>query len=309
MAEQTSAQRVFLTGGSGFVGRAIIDALLERGRTVRALVRRTPIDRPGVESVQGDLFNPSRLADAMRDCSAVIHLVGIIRESPRDGQTFERVHFDAARGVIEAAGQAGVRRFVHMSALGARIDSPSDYARTKALAEDYLRHSGLAWTIYRPSVIHGPDGAFMKMVADFARGRTMPYVFMPYFGVGPFGWRSRRLQPVYVQDVARAFADAVERDDLAGKTIDLVGAQQLSWPQMYRTVAARLGQNRPAIGIPCWYATLLTHVLPAQWMPFNHSQVVMAGEDNVGDAAAIEKQLGWRPAGFEEALERYASSL
>ncbi len=303
------SKQVFVTGGSGFVGSAIIGALLARGWRVRALVRRSPINRAGVESVRGDLFDTAALEQAMRGCDAVIHLIGIIRETPATGQTFARVHVEGAKCVIDAAKRAGVPRFIHMSALGARPDSASDYARTKAQAESHLRASGLAYTIFRPSVIHGPHGEFMRMVADWANGKAMPYLFMPYFGAGLLGQTSRLLQPVFIDDVARAFADAVEREDLVGSTIELVGSQRMTWPRLYAIVAATLGRRRPRMGIPIWYAKALTRVLPASWLPFNRSQVVMASEDNVADVDVAERALGWRPRGFEETFRPTASVM
>lgn len=268
------------------------------------------MDHEGVQSVKGTLFDGAVLEDAMRGCRAVVHLVGIIREVPSQEQTFERIHFEGAKRVIDAAARAGVRRFVHMSAIGAREDSASDYARTKAMAEKHLRVSGLAFTIYRPSIIHGRDGAFMQMVADWANAKAMPFLFMPYFGTGLLGQSSRLLQPVYVGDVARAFADAAERDDLIGKTIDLVGPDRMTWPEMYAIVSTALrGKRRASLGIPQWYASLLTRVLPAALLPFNRSQVRMAGEDNVGDARAMERELGWRPHGFEASFATYADAL
>src|SRR5206468_414885 len=120
----------------------------------------------------------------------------IIMEKPSKGITFERIHFEGAKNVIDAAVRNGVRRFVHMSALGVRADAVSTYHRTKFAAEQYLRASGLDWTIFQPSLIHGPRGEFMRMEALWARGMLPPFLFMPYFGGGFMGWRGAgKLQP------------------------------------------------------------------------------------------------------------------
>jgi NADH dehydrogenase len=304
------ARTVLVTGGSGFVGSAVIDELLRRQFAVRALVRRRPIDRPGVTSAPGDLATPSGLDEALSGCDAVIHLVGIIAERPREGVTFQSAHVDATRNLLGAMTRLGIRRYAHMSALGTRANAVSAYHRTKWLAEELVRASGLDWTIFRPSMIHGPAGEFVKMAADWARFRTMPYLFMPYFGKGLTGFGGSALvQPVYVGDVARAFVDAVEgREDSKGKTYDLAGPQRMTWPQMYKMLStAIVGRARATLPIPAWYARLLTSILPAAVLPFNRDQVIMSQEDNVGDPAPLRADFGWETTSMGDALKRYAS--
>ena len=301
---------IFITGGSGFVGSAVIGELVERGHDIYALTRNKPIDRPNVTTFRGDLHDPDMLYGgmSMADGVDVVHLVGIIREA--GGQTFESVHVEGTAQVIEAAKDAGVRRFIYLSALGAKPDSPSRYSSTKFAAEELVRQSGLDWVILRPSVIHGPRGEFVNMVADFARGRRAPYAFMPYFGVGLTGHTPRLLQPVDVRDVARATADAVERQELIGQTINLVGSQAVDWRQLYQVIGEAVTPTpRPMVGLPAWYGRVLTALLPKAWLPFNRSQIVMAGEDNVADVAETTRQLGWTPRPFPAAFREYGSTL
>ena len=288
----------------------MLEALLARGHRVCALVRDRPIERDNVTSFKGDLFDNSAIDAGLAGCDAVIHLVGIIREDKAKGQTFERIHHEGAVNIMRRAQAAGVKRFILMSALGARADSMSAYAVTKFEAETALRSTNLDWTIFRPSVIHGPHGEFMRMVADWALGRKLPYVYMPYFGTGLVGHDAKRLQPVYVNDVARAFADALDRPETIGQVIPLVGEEVLSWPELYDAVStALLGKPKLAVGHPIWYGKLLTYLVPAKWLPFNRSQLVMAGEDNVADIAPVEQQLGFRPGGFTETFLPYATQL
>jgi len=301
---------IFLTGATGFVGQAVLDELLARGYRVHALVRGKQIAREGVQTFIGDLFDDGILDAAMHGCAAAIHMVGIIREDPDKGQTFERVHFEGAKHVIDAAARNGVRRFVHMSALGVREDSPSAYASTKARAEAHLKQSGLDYTILRPSVIHGPRGEFMRMLADWAHGRSMPYFFMPYFGRGVFGFGKSKVQPVYVNDVARAFVDCVKKPDLIRHAIDLAGPEQFTWPEMYgRATEVLLGKRKLTIAFPIWYARLLTQLAPASMLPFNRAQVEMAGEDNTSSLDTIERHFGWTPQKFADTLRQYAAAL
>ena len=311
---------VFVTGGSGFVGAAVLDELAARGHAARALNRGgKPIpDRGGrVQAVAGDLFDPAALDAALAGCDACVHLVGIIMEKPSAGVTFGRVHVEGTKAVVDAARRAGVRRYVHMSALGTRPNAVSAYHQTKWQAEEYVRdgddsrHSPLDWTIIRPGMIHGPRGEFMRMEAAWAKKRAMPFLFMPYFGGGLLGFGpSGDLQPVYVGDVARAFVDALEKPQTVGQTYELAGPGRMSWPAMHKMVARVLtGKQRATAAIPAWYATALTHVVPGSLLPFNRAQVQMAREDNVADLTKFRQDFGWDPQPFEATLNTYKNEL
>ena len=304
--------RVFVTGGSGFVGSAVIDALLERGYAVNALFNRRPVARSGdVRSIKGNLFDQPALDEGLRGCEAVIHLVGIIMEIPSKGLTFQRIHFEGAASIIDAVRRAGVRRFVHMSALGVRPDAVSDYHKTKFRAEQYLRQSGLDWTILRPSLIHGPGGEFMQMEAKWARMKAPPFLFMPYFGAGPLGrGGAGLLQPVHVKDVARAFVEALEKPGTIGEIYPLAGPDQVTWPELHRICAeAVIGRRRWVMALPVWKAKLLTHLIPAPLLPFNRDQVIMSQEDNTTDLSKFIHDFGWTPRPFESSLREYAKGL
>jgi NADH dehydrogenase len=304
---------IFVTGGSGFVGSAVIDELLAREYSVRALVDRRPVDTRGerVTPIAASLFDPPLLAEKMRGCAAVIHLVGIIIQSPSKGITFERLHVEASRSVIDAARTATVRRFLHMSALGTRPGAVSDYHRTKYQAEECIRGSNLDWTIFRPSLIHGPKGEFMQTEARWARKKAAPFLFMPYFGAGAFGTRGAgRLQPIHVADVARALVDALAKPRTIGQVYPIGGADRLSWPELHRQCAqAIVGHRRWVMPLPAWYARLLTRVVPRRLLPFNRDQVIMSQEDNTCDLTKFTGEFGWTPRSFPEALTSYAPQL
>jgi NADH dehydrogenase len=305
--------RVFVSGGSGFVGSAVIEELVGRGFGVNALVNRNelPTVSGDVRQIKGGLFDPVALDAAMSECAAAIHLVGIIMQKPSHGITFQKVHVQGTRAVVEAAAHRGVRRLVHMSALGTGPDALSEYHQTKWQAEQIVRSSGLDWTIIRPSLIHGPQGEFMRMQARWARKQAPPFFFMPYFGSGLLGLGPKRLlQPVYVKDVARAFVDALERAGTIGQTYDLGGSQQLTWPQMHKAVAqAVTGHNRWTAPMPAWYAKFLAAVVPGSMLPFNRDQVIMSQQDNIADLSSFERDFGWTPRDFDTALRHYSSRL
>lgn len=330
------SQVVALTGGTGFVGRHVLSALLDRGHRVRLLSRHATAPSPGrgeVAIVRGELFDDAALAELCRGADVVVHLVGIIEQRPDRGQTFDRVHHEGTKRVLAAARAAGVRRHVHMSALGARPadvpDRRSDYHRTKWLAEEEVRRSGLEWTIFRPSIIHGPDGAFVQLVRGFWTKLFPPFV--PYFGIDaglmdawqavsallwPLGalgrggeppWISSatagRLQPVWVGDVARCFADAVDRPRCVGETYPMGGPDIVTWPQLYLAVRRSLPpervRNKKIVAIPAWYARLIAG-LPG--VPFNRDQVVMAQEDSICQTAKVERDFDFKLAPLEEKL-------
>jgi NADH dehydrogenase len=303
-------QRVFVTGGSGFVGHAVITELLARGFQVTALANRGGLDdafASRITTVRGGLFEPHAVEAGMERAVAVIHLVGIIFEKPGKGITFQHIHVDGTRAVIEAARRSGVRRFLHMSSLGTRPDAVGEYHRTKWTAEELVRAGGLDWTIFRPSMIHGSRGAFMQQEIAWAKKRAAPYLFMPYFGSGVLGTGGAgRLQPVFVDDVARAFVDAIVKSDAVGTVYPLAGADVLTWPELHRTVAeAAVGHRRWVMPIPAWKARLLTRVVPAALLPFNREQVIMSQEDNTADTSEFARDFGWSPRGFDETLKGY----
>jgi uncharacterized protein YbjT (DUF2867 family) len=304
--------RVFVTGGTGFVGTVVVEELLDRGFGINLLMRSEKPTRADarIQHIQGDLFDESSLNYGMQGCGAAIHLVGIIQEKPSKGVTFERIHFEGTRRVVEAARRNNVRRYIHMSALRTRENAVSEYHKTKYRAEQLVRDSGLDWTIIRPSMIHGPGGEFMRMETNWARRKAPPFFFMPYFGAGLFGGRASLLQPVYVKDVARAFVDAIDRPQTIHQTYELAGPDAMSWPQFHRTVSqAIVGKRRLTLPIPAWKAKLLTRILPGFLLPFNRDQVIMSQEDNTADLTKFARDFGWTPQPFVATLNIYASQM
>jgi uncharacterized protein YbjT (DUF2867 family) len=304
--------RILVTGASGFVGSAVINLLGRRSVGVTALVnRRAPPTPQGIRCVSGGLFDPTALDQALEGVTAVVHLVGIIRQNPRHGVTFHHIHVEGTQAVLDAARRNGVRRFIHMSALGTRPDAPSQYHQTKYLAEQSVRQSGLDWTIFRPSLIHGPGGEFMQMEFSWVAGKAPPFLFMPYFGAGFLGLGGAgELQPVFVEDVARAFADAPDNAKAIGQSYPLGGTQRLTWPMLHRTVAQAIrGRPRLVAAIPAWWAKLLTRVVPAALLPFNRDQVLMSQEPNICDMSQFIRDFGFTPEGFSESLYHYIQTI
>jgi NADH dehydrogenase len=294
-------QCVFVTGATGFVGRAVIQALRADRYTVRCLVRRgSERDLQGlgaIERVEGDVLVRRGLEEDMAGCQAVIHLVGIIRERPAVASTFELVHTQGTINIIEAAAAAGVRRYLHMSALGTRPGARSRYHQTKWAAEEAVRASGLGWTIFRPSIIYGRGDAFITMLAQLER--RLPVV--PVIGTG-----RQRLQPVPVEHVAEGFAGALVLPGTEKQTYEVGGPDTVTMVELLDMIAAALGRRRVRkVYIPLSVMRPLARVLhPLPGFPVTPDQLLMLQEDNVCDPAPFYSTLGIRPVPLATGIGR-----
>ncbi len=290
--------QVLVTGATGFVGHEIVKELLVRGHQVRALAR------PGsegkleaaaqVEIFPGDVLDRDTTARAAADCDAVIHLVGIIREFPRQGITFERLHVEATKIVVDAALAAGVRRFLHMSALGARPGPADPYHTTNFQAEAYVRASGLTYTIFRPSVIYGPGD---RSINFFARQVKALPIF-PVIGNGLY-----QMQPVPVTAVAQSFALALKLPQTENQTYDVGGPEPLTFNEIIDTIAQVLGRKVYKIHLPVWPMRLAAGLLGGfAWFPVTKGQIRMLLEGNSCDQTAFYQDFGLTPVSFREGL-------
>jgi len=325
MSESPPIQNVLVTGATGFVGRSVVGELLSRGLTPVCLVRSSEklfnqhrqVDPQRLVAVTGNVGNESALRRAAELSQAAIHLVGIILARPLRGQTFQRVHVAGTRNVVNAVREACISRYVHTSALGTRPDGVSAYHKTKWAAEEYVRGSGLDWTIFRPSVIHGHDGEFMQLMKRFMCGLVPPVV--PYFGSG-----AARLQPVSVKDVAYCFVQALFEPEAVGKVIPLGGPRTYSWIEFYnacRTLMPGAKRWKPLVSQPVFVGKaiatlsgpamgLAEMILPRLGLfRFDAGQVQMSQEDSVCDHTIAEKLFNMKMRDFERELEVYAGRI
>jgi uncharacterized protein YbjT (DUF2867 family) len=225
--------KVFITGGSGFVGRTIINRLLVSQHEVRALIRRADAiaQQPHLTTVTGDTTDPDSLKNLLSGCDAVIHLVGIIREFPSKNITFEKLHTESTKNIVQASYDQGIPRYLHMSANGTRDGAITKYHQTKWAAEEIVRQSGLNWTIFRPSLIFGPQDDFINMLAKIIK----QFPLVPVFGDGRY-----QMQPVHVDDIATAFLSALDNHDSSKKTYCCCGPQTYSYDQLLDTIGKTL---------------------------------------------------------------------
>ncbi len=308
MTQSENTGLVLVTGGTGFVGQNVVHRLRLAGWRVRILSRHVPTDTPedsGVEWVPGNVLDLSTLRAATRNCAAIIHLVGIIRETR--SQSFLQAHVQATENVLRAATEAGVRRYIHMSALGTRAKAVSTYHQTKWRAEELVRGSKLVWTIFRPSLIHGPHGEFTTMVRQWHDGKIPPFLFMPFFGGGFWGQQAlTRVQPILVSDVAEVFVLALTTTASEQQTCELGGPDSMTWPEMLAVFNRVLPPPRRRImGIPFWLAKGIA-AWPWPALPFNRDQVIMAGEDSICDLEPLRRIFpGFMPQPLEVSVQKY----
>jgi NADH dehydrogenase len=296
-----AVRRVFVTGATGFVGRHVIHALRAEGYTVRCLVRRgSERDLQGlgaIERVEGDVLVRRGLDEDMVGCEAVIHLVGIIREHPASGITFERFHVEATRNVLEAAVTAGVRRYLHMSALGSRPNARARYHQTKWAAEEAVRASGLPWTIFRPSIIYGRGDGFVTMLAGIVD--RLPVV--PVIGSG-----RQRVQPVAVEHVAEGFTRALALPATEKHVYDVAGPDAVSMLALLDLLAEVMGRRRiRKLHLPLGLVRPVTRLLhPLPGYPITPDQLLMLEEDSVGDPEPFYATFGLVPQPLKTGLAR-----
>lgn len=246
---------VLVIGGSGFIGRHLVASLAAAGIRVTVPSRRRErakhlILLPTVDVVQADVMTPDALQRLCAGKQAVYNLVGVLhsRRGRRDergtneyGPDFARVHVELPQAVIAACRSTGVRRLLHVSALGASPTAPSEYLRSKGIGEQaVLAAEDLDVTVFRPSVVFGPEDTFLNRFALFAK--LMPVIGVPC--------PDAKFQPVYVGDVARALHFALEEPEARGKTYELCGPRVYTMKQLVEAVCSMTGRHRLVVGLP-----------------------------------------------------------
>ena len=282
---------VTVFGGSGFVGRHTVSALARKGYRVRAAVRRPdlaghlqPMGSVGqIHAVQANVRYPQSLKAALEGAEAAVNLVAIL--SPVGKQTFDAVHVDGARAVARAAREAGIKRFVHISAIGASKSSRANYGRTRALGEQAVIEEFPGSIIIRPSIVFGPEDEFFNRFASMA----VMSPFLPLIGGG-----KTKFQPVYVGDLAAAIANAIAGAGTPGTVYEAGGPEVFTFRRLLELTQEYTGRHRLWLRMPAFAAKLqaiLTSPLPNALRPITLDQINMLQADNiVSDAAKTESR-------------------
>lgn len=304
--------RCVVTGGTGFVGRNLVRHLLARHHEVVLLTRShspshtrqgtlSPTSPARTIHLPINFHDPRALQSALEGADAVVHLVGIIAEYGQ--QTYENVHVSLTQSLLQAATSAQVPRWIHMSALGTRPHARARYHQTKWNAEQLVRHSTLTWTIFRPSLIYGAEDQFTRLFDRLAGFSPV----VPILGPG-----TNLLQPIGVDQVAQAFAGALDQPEAAGQTFDLCGPERWTFNTLIEAILKARGRRRAKLHLPWPLANAQARLLEALYSslmnqppPLNRDQILMLQEDNVGDGRAADDLFHLQHPPLQEVLREY----
>jgi len=296
---------ILVTGGTGFIGPRVVHALRQRDLPVRSLVRR-PSDRQaatlaawGAELIQGDMTDVGSLRRAVDGCDVVVHLVAIRQGKPED---FRRVMEEGTRDLVTVAKAAGVGRFVLMSALGTSEETKDlvPYYHAKWEQEHTVQGSGLEHVIFRPSFVFAGDGGILPTFRRLARVAPVT----PIVGAG-----RQRIQPIWIDDLAQYFAQAVDHSQAANRTFELGGPDVVSWNEFWERLKRALGVRRPSLHVPMRVMranALVTERLPGN-IPLTRDLLTMLEHgDNVVSNDNAVRTFGLALVPLNEQLRRAA---
>lgn len=294
--------KVFLTGSTGFVGKRILQDLLKKNYQVRCVVRQGSEQKivhykEAADIVQGDITDVDSLRGKLAGCDAVINLVGIIREFPGKGITFEKLHYEGTVNLLKAAREQGVRRFIQMSALGAQKDGKTQYQQTKFRAEECIQSSGLDYTIFRPSVIYGPGDKFVNLFVRMLK--TLQFV--PVIGNGRY-----QMQPVSVENVSNGFVRSIEQKDSIGKIFVVGGPEKMEFNRIIDIIGSVLCVPPYKLHIPVFIMNLAAEMF--DWLsafPVTKDQISMLLEGNTCDEKPFLNHFNIKSTEFKQGISKY----
>lgn len=295
--------RVAIFGGTGFVGSYIVDALLDNGHEPSLLVRAGSGDKllRGDECriTEGDIESPDAVREALEGCGAAIYLIGILREFPKRGITYERLQYRGVVRVVDNARNAGVDRLLLMSANGAREDG-TPYQSTKYRAEQFAKDSDLDVTVFRPSIVFGDPRGTMEFATQLYRQMVRLPLPAAGFqtGIKP-GDGPVELSPVHAQDVADAFVHALGDESTVSKTYTLGGPDVLSFVEMLRRIGKAAGKDKIVLPMPIGLMKVAATLL--DWLPFfpaTRDQLTMLAEGNTAEPDELRDLIGREPEAF-----------
>lgn len=296
-----TARTLLIVGGTGFIGSRLAQSLTGAGWRLLIPTRRRAraahlLHLPTADVIEADVHDPARLAGLVAQADAVVNLVGVLH-SPSGtpyGPAFAKAHVELPARLAQACRQAGVGRLIHVSALGAGADAPSEYQRSKAAGEAALIDAcgdALDWTVFRPSVVFGPGDSFLNLFASLAR----------LFPVLPLGGAYTRFQPVFVGDVVAALRAALDQGRGVGEVLELAGPEVYTLADLVRLASTAAGHPRPVLPLPAPLAWLQATVL--SWLPgaiMSPDNLRSMQRDNVASGTPLP--FGLEPTPLEAVL-------
>ncbi len=291
---------ILISGGTGFVGSHLIPRLAASDNKIRCLVRSLAkteaLQEHGAELALGDVTDPQSLSAAMQGVDTVIHLVAIIREAR--GASFSGINAQGTRNVVEAAKSCGVKRFIHMSALGASPNPRYRYTYSKWQGEEAVRSSNLDFIIFRPSAIFGPGFGY-SFIDSMIRSLTMFPFIAPVPGSG-----KTRFQPIWVEDVVSCVIQTLEGEK-GSQTYEIGGPEHLSYEEMLDTVIHAMDMRRVKLHIPIPLMRLA--VIPMERTmvnpPVTSVELAQLELDNITDLDSVERCFGFKPLALNQGLD------
>ncbi|NIP41782.1 MAG: complex I NDUFA9 subunit family protein [candidate division Zixibacteria bacterium] len=293
--------RLFVTGASGYFGSNLLPRLLEAGHKPVCLIRKGSEKKikkylKDIEIISGGISDLPSWKDQLKDIDAFINLIGIIREFPSRGITFERLHFKTTKSLADLASEKGVNRFLQMSALGASPDSRSGYHRTKYKAEQYLKDTDLDWTIFRPAFIIGKGNDFVETVLNLMDSAPL----FPVIGNGEY-----RMQPTDVDNVTEGFVKSLTEDVTIGKIYEIGGPDRFSYNRMVDLIAEARGKKARKIHLPVFMMKGIAGAFEYfKSFPLTRDQINMLLEENYTDSREFFEDLNITPIIFDESIKK-----
>lgn len=292
-------QKICVIGGGGFIGTSLANQLSRRGWQISIPSRQTAYAGnltvlPGVRQVTANVHDPAALSALLAGHDAVISMAGILHGSR---QAFTRVHDELPEKIVAACRQHGIRRLLHVSALGAAPDAPSLYQQSKAAGERHIIDSGLDWTLFRPSVVFGRGDRFLTLFAQL--NRQLPLI--------PLAGAATRFQPVWVGDVAHALTTALLQPQTASRAFDLAGPARYTLRQLVEYAGRLAGCPRPVVPIPAtvgWLQAALFECLPGTPL-MSRDNLRSLQRDNISEAGFPADELGFAPTPLEAVAPGY----
>lgn len=299
---------IFIAGGTGFIGQHLLKALERGDYRIKCLARTDEraalCKKRGFEAVTGDITERESLRGVLTGIDTVVHLVGIIEE--RGEMTFQKVHVEGTRNLVDEAKRSGVKHFFYQSALGASLKSDAAYQRTKAEAEEIVKGSSIPYTIFRPSLVIGEGDGFTEKLKELVR--LGPFVPIP-------GTGEARFQPIYVGDWVRCFLSILGSIETRGLTYEFGGPEYLTYNDLILQLMEEMGIRKPLIHIPLSLAKAgipliglgnrIGKIIGKKIPTVTAEQLVLLGRDNICDLDSVKRLFGFEPLRYKEALKMF----